>query len=415
MLPSKGAATRGRGSVLAAICAVVLTVAACGSAGDDTVGTGPVKIGLLTSLSGPASSAYTGAAPGAQARFKAYEAAGGKCAGRGFEVLVTDDQSSAQGALSGAQKLIQKDQVYALITVSPLFYGASRWVTTQGKGTPVLGGAFEGAPEWLQAPENNLFAASQIQDYRDTYSTQPDYLKTKGVTKLAAVAYNSPSSQESMRSVMNAAQASGLQRGYVIDTVPFGSTDVGAIVLGIIASGTDAVTMAVNPDTAFAVVAGLRQANYPLKAVMSATGYGSDLLQSAPAVEAGQGVSFLVVGGIAPVESGTPAAKAFSSALERYAGNATGIPSFANIYGWTAADLFLHGLELAGCDASRQDFMSTLRHDATWTAGGLMPEPLDMNTTKYDDLCQYFVKLQGAAFVLDPADGTPICGKLITS
>ncbi|MGX1809143.1 ABC transporter substrate-binding protein [Nocardia sp. NPDC055321] len=411
MRPGKRVALRGRSSVIALLCAAVMVAAACGSDRDGGGGTGPLKIGLLTALSGPAASAYTGAVPGAQARFRAYEAAGGACASRGFEVVPVDDQSTAQGALTGAQKLIQQDGVYALITASPLFYGASRWVTTQGKDTPVLGGAFDGAPEWLRAPETNLFASSQIQNYDDRYSTIPAYLKSRGATKLAAVAYNSPSSQQSIRSWMDAAEAGGLQRGYLIDSVPFGNTDVGAIVLGIMASGADSVAMALNPDTAFAVVTGLRQAGYPLKVVLTATGYGSDLLQSAPAVEAGQGVSFLVVGGIAPVESNSPAGTAFSEALKQYAGNSAGIPSFSNIYGWMSADLLLHGLELAGCDATRAEFMSTLRSDATWTAGGLLPKPLNMNTTEYDDLCAYFVTLRGAAFV--PADGNPFCGTVI--
>ena len=202
------------------------------------------------------------------------------------------------------------------------------------------------------------------------------------------------------------AEAAGLTLGYTNNSLAFGTTDVGAVVLGIIESKADVLQLSINPDTAFAVVAGLKQANYPMKAVVAPTGYGADLLDSAPAVQAGQGVDFTTA--ITPIELNTPATQKLSNALKQYAGSSSGIPSFSQIQGWMGADLLIHGLEVAGCDASQADVMSKLRDDKTWDGGGLYPATQDFTTVNYPQQCSYFVKLQGEGFVPIP-DAVPLC------
>ena len=184
------------------------------------------------------------------------------------------------------------------------------------------------------------------------------------------------------------------------------------MVLGIIESRADVLNFGLNPDTAFAVVAGLRQAGHEMKAIVAPTGYGADLLESPPAVEAGQGVTFTT--SITPIELGTPATQHFSQALSEYAGSKSGVPSFSQIQGWLGADMLLHGLEVAGCDASQADFMTALRQDKTWDGGGLYPRTADLTTVEYAQSCSYYVKLSGEQFV--PVEGaTPLCGGVVGS
>ena len=75
-----------------------------------------------------------------------------------------------------------------------------------------------------------------------------------------------------------AAEAQGLQPGYLNNSVDFGSTDVGPIVLGIKNSGSDGVYLPLDSNTNFAVIQGLQQNGVDTKAVVSATGYSQDLL-----------------------------------------------------------------------------------------------------------------------------------------
>ncbi|PAK24549.1 hypothetical protein CJD44_21950 [Streptomyces sp. alain-838] len=396
-------------AVMGAACSAVLLASACGSGGAGSDG-GTVKVGVLTTLSGPSSATYSASPEAVRARFEAYEAEGGKCAkDLDFEVVEADDTSSPQGALSAAQKLVQQEKVHSVVTVSAFLYGAAPWLTTQGKNVPVIGGAFDSAKEWNDT-DNNLFPAGPVPNHERVYATAGKYLTGQGGTKIAGIAYNNSASQRGLKNTLASAKAAGLKTGYVNDSVPFGSTDVGALVLGIIDSGADVLQLSINPETSFGILQGLRQADYDLKAVVLATGYGKDLLESAPAVQAGQGASFSTL--ITPIEMKTQATERLSTNLKKYAGSKSGIPSFAEQQAWLSADLYLHGLETAGCDTSQEKFISDLRENTTWDAGGLYPKPSDFTTVEYDEQCQYFVQLKGKGFVPVP-DATPLCGRAV--
>jgi ABC-type branched-subunit amino acid transport system substrate-binding protein len=398
-------------AALAATAATAVLVTACGSSsgGGGASGGSTIKVGLLTSLSGPYASTMAGTLKAVNARLSAYRAGGGKCATTKIDVVTADDQSSAQGALSGTQKLIQQDKVYAVLGTSSFFYGASQFATTVGKKTPIFGIPFDGSPQWLQS-DNNMFPAGPVTNFTESFSTTGQFLKTSGATRIAGVGYAGPSSAAALRSIMKSATAAGLSQAYVNTNVTPGSTDVGAIVLGIIHSKADGVLLTMAPDTSLAIVGGLKQAGYQTKAIITPTGYGADLLKSQPAVQAAQGVTFET--GWAPNELNTPGTKVMSSALKQYAGSATGIPGLADSYGWLTTDLFLHALDLAGCDASQADLMAKTRADKSWTANGLLPQPIDFASVPYTRQCLYFSTLKGAEFVPVP-DATPVCGAKI--
>jgi branched-chain amino acid transport system substrate-binding protein len=416
---------RKRGIVVVGVaCAVTLLTAACsgssggkssgssGSGGSGGGGSRTLDIGVLTSFSGAQSSSAATTIDGVNARFKAYAAGGGKCASSvKFNVVKGDDQSTPQGALGGLQKLVQQDHVYAVIAETGLFFGASHWAVTQGANTPIIDGAFDGSPEWANYPKTNLFPNFPVVDYKKVYTTLGDYFASVGATKVAGVAYNSPSSAGALENGFKSSEAAGLKRGYANTSVAFGSTDVGAIVLGIKNSGADALYMTMSPSTAFAVIAGLRQINYPLKAIVTASGYGGDLLQSKPAIQAGQGVTFSTLW--TPIEQKTAATEYLSNAMKQYGNTPSGVPGFYATVGWFGADLLIHGLELAGCDASSKTFLSTVRKDDTWNAGGMLPKPIPFSANNYDASCSYFVLLKGNGFV-PIKDSTPRCGKSVS-
>ncbi|WP_409332515.1 ABC transporter substrate-binding protein [Trujillonella humicola] len=393
-------------------CASALVLSACGSddeaagggsgsGGGGNAAGGTVEVGILTALSGPGAAAAAGSIRGAEARFAAYD---GECSDLDFTIVQADDTSSAQGALAGAQKLIQQDDVYAMINVSAFFYGASPFLTSQASGTPVIGGAWDGAQEW-SATDDNLFNSGFVPNYEIVYSQAGDFLADQGATKAAGIAYVSPSSQAGLENGLASVEAAGIEIGYTNNSVQFGSTDVGPLVLGILDSGADAVYTTINFDTSLALVAGLKQAGWD-GTFISPTGYGADLLASAPAVEIGQGVIFS--NAFTPVESGTEATQALSEALQAE-GNESGIPGFYESQGWFGADLFLHGLEQAGCDATQEELISTLQQTDDWDAGGLYPRPIPQTTTEYDEQCSFYLTLEGDGFV-PLNDGEPFCG-----
>jgi ABC-type branched-subunit amino acid transport system substrate-binding protein len=410
---------RRRGMAVVGIaCSVALVLSACGSDDEDSGGNGgsgggsggtradgPVDVGILTSLSGPGAAAAAGSIRGAQARFDSYD---GECSDVEFNIVQADDTSSAQGALSGAQKLVQQDDVFAMINVSAFFYGASPYLTSQASDVPVFGGAWDGAGEWSDT-DDNLFNSGFVPDYETVFSGAGEFLKEQGATKVAGIAYVSPSSQAGLESGFASIEAAGLETGYSNNSVQFGSTDVGPLVLGILDSGDDAVYTTINFDTSLALVAGLRQAGWD-GIFISPTGYGADLLGSDVAVQIGQGVIFS--NAFVPVENDTPATQELSAALQEQ-GNESGIPGFYESQGWFGADLFLYGLEKAGCDTDQAGLISTLQQTDDWDANGLYPRPIPQTTTDYDEQCSFYLKLEGDGFV-PLNDGEPFCGEAIS-
>ena len=106
--------------------------------------------------------------------------------------------------------------------------------------------------------------------------------KKLGATKIGSVGYGvSPSSSGVAKDTQKyAAPASGLEPVYLNTAVDFGTTDVGPIVLGLKNAGADAVYLPLDGNTNLAIVQGLQQNGVKMKAVLMASGYGQDMLDS---------------------------------------------------------------------------------------------------------------------------------------
>ncbi|HVW40120.1 MAG TPA: ABC transporter substrate-binding protein [Amycolatopsis sp.] len=399
------------------IGAVVITaaalLAACGETGGGGSGGSTIKVGVLTSLSGSYASGFTTTEKGVKARFDLENAAGG-VNGKKLEYVMADD---ANGADVAVNKLVQQEKVFGILSVSPLFV---RGATAAARsGVPVFGSGFDGAPQWLDKNVKNFFDIAGAAGYGAVNTNFGAFAKSQGVTRMAGVGNSgSPSSAGAATGVVMSAEHAGIPRGYLSTTLAPGSTDVGPAVLGIKESGSDGLYLPVIPATAFALIAGLAQAGVPMKAIILATGYGNDLLESPPAVQAGQGVDFM--SGAAPVELKTPGTLRFQDALQRYAG-VTGTPTFAEYQGWLTADAFIAGLKAAGPNPTTSGYVQKFRN-SDWDTAGLLGTP-ENHTLNFGDYggagakngpnnCFYVVKLKGKQF--EPIPGaSPVCGELV--
>ncbi len=368
-----------------------------------------IKLGLITSVTGSASSEYTGIIPAAEARIAQQNAAGG-VDGRQIKLITADDMSSPAGFGAAAQSMIAQG-VFGIIGVSPFVFGGSK--TMQQAGVPVTGGAFDG-PEWGMQPYTNMFSYTDPVDPKDPqYDTIPTFMKQKGVTTAASVGYGvSPSSSASATGFIFGAEYVGLKKGYLNTSLPFGSVDVTALALGIKSTNSDGLWLPLDENTNFAIITAAKQAGANLKVVDSATGYGQALLNEPTAVQTAQGVYFLPAG--QPVEANTPATQNFTGALSKYA-HYTGLPDFSWYTGWLGADLMIYGLQGAGHNPTRASFTSYLHGVSHYDANGLTPGAnltLAAFGTALPTLCGYLTQLEGTKF--NPINnGQPLCGKLI--
>jgi branched-chain amino acid transport system substrate-binding protein len=373
-----------------------------------------IKVGFIVPLTGSAASGYPQAQGAVNARIQLANDSGG-INGRKIQLITADDQSTPQGALAAAKKLVQHDKVFAIVTVSPEFFGAAAYTTSVG--VPVLSYGTDGN-EYADPKNTNLFGV--FGSVGETAATDlfGQFFKSQGATKVGVVGYaSSPSSTASAKNAARSAKAAGLQVAYENESLAFGTTDVGPIVLAMKNAGVDAVWLPIIPNTAYAILAALKQNGVTLKSSLLPTGYGSGLLSSAATVDAAQGVEFDVPG--QPVEMNTPATKAFQAALSKYA-KFDGIPGTNDQYAsWSVADLFIWGYSQAGQNPSQADYIKALRATKTFDAGGLLPKPTDF--TQFGNVqsgttnnCIYVTKLVDKNFELVP-NATPVCGQKTVS
>ena len=416
-----------RKTAVVVTAAALLAVAACGSsskgggagtptgAASTSAGGGSstapasnktVTVGVLADFTGPAASGNKTVTDGVKA--------GAVYAARnGFTIkyILADTATNPATALSAAQKLVTQDHVSIVIAHSAITFAASTYLTAHG--VAVIG-AGEDGPEWTKS--KNMFSVFGALHTTKVSDTLGKFYKMQGVTTVGAVGYSiSPLSSESAKASIASAESVGLKKGYLNASFAFGSTDVQPIVLAMKSAGVDGFTATTDPNTAFALVTGMKQAGVNYKVAIFATGYGGDLTQAGPgALNAAQGVYFSL--GYEPVEMNTAATKQFESDLT--AAGVKGKPTYADYNGYTSIGLLVRALKANGGSTKASDVISALSNIHDWDALGLFgTHRLDINDRTNlvggTDNCSWITKLNGSNFELVP-NADPICGKTLS-
>lgn len=395
-------------------------LSACGSssaAAPPRAGSGSViKIGLVLPLTGVAASSWVGGQYGALARIDAQNAAGG-VNGHKLQLIVKDDASSPTENTTVSQDLVETDGVFGVINFSPFTFAAAPYL--HSAGVPVTGYAIDG-PEWGEQPYTNMFDVSPptLAEFGGHYyyydSGVVKFLRSLGVTRLAGLGYGiSPSATRAAEQLLQAAQRDAhIATCYNNTSVPFGATDFTATVLSIKSAHCNGVNAAFVDNSDVALSSELKQGG--VHAVQYYyEGYDQQVKDSPASMAALEGDYFPISFNF--IRPNRPTATMLAN-LERYdpSFHAGDIPSLGMYGSYLAADLMIKGLELAGKNPTRQAFISNLRKDCNYTAGGILSSPTSMchfatlNMLPKKE-CTYIVQLKGNNFVL--ADG----GKLICS
>jgi ABC-type branched-subunit amino acid transport system substrate-binding protein len=409
-------------AAIAVVAAVLITAVGCSSSSGKSSGGGPAGTG--TTASGGAGGGTKTITVGVLADVTGLAASssktsiGGINAGviyakrQGYTVkyVVADTATNPATALSAAQKLVTRDHVSVVIAHSAILFAASNYLTSHG--IAVIGPGEDG-PEWTQAKNMfSVFGAVHATKVTDTFGK---FLKLQGVTTVGAVGYSvSPLSSEAAKSSAASAKSQGLKVGYLNAKFPFGSTDVAPEVLAMKSAGVDGFTATTDPNTAFAFVAGLRQAGVTPKVSIFSTGYGGDLLQAGPgALNAAQNVYFSLT--YEPVEMNTAATKQFESDLKAAA--VSGKPTYAEYNGYVSVGLLVQALKATGGNTKSAALISAMSGIHNWNALGLFgSHSLDLNDRTNivggADNCLWVTKLEGNNFTLVPG-ADPICGTVL--
>ena len=169
---------------------------------------------------------------------------------------------------------------------------------------------------------------------------------------------------------------------YLNNTLDFGGTDVGPVVLGIKNSGADGLYLPLDSDTNFAIVQGLQQNGVEMKANILATGYSQDLLDQpiAKTITPNDVMFIELQAGRARRAGGEDRSR---PNLKKYAG-LTGVPDYGTYTGYITCDMAILGLKNAGKNPTRQSFVDGIRktNGGKYDGAGLLCKPIDLS---YED------------------------------
>ncbi|MBO0731290.1 MAG: ABC transporter substrate-binding protein [Acidimicrobiaceae bacterium] len=374
-----------------------------------------ITLGYITSVTGPASSNYADGVDGAMARIRLQNAEGG-VDGRQIKLVTKDDQSNPAQDATAASALVDSP-VFGVIDASVLAFAGAK--ALQRAGMPVTGLQSDG-PEWAQQPYTNMFSAQppSLTPFGGTYYTWDwagTFLKSVGVTKLAALAYSiSPSGITAAKGELTSANRHGISTCYENLSVPLGAVDFTAAALAIKKAGCNGVVGPLVDSSVAALSQSVKDGGVKATQYYN-TAYDQNVLSNPAANAALQGAYISTLLDFSPANAAT---QKMLDALKKYDPHYKGgIPDFGLWTSYLGADLMIQGLEMAGKNPTRQSFTSRLRLDTNYTAGGLLPTPVSFANFGTKAMlpqtnCVYFVQLQGKNFVTVHG-GKPLCSARI--
>jgi branched-chain amino acid transport system substrate-binding protein len=411
----------GRVGYLAAVVgAVLLAVSACGSTSTSSAGnaaTGApaacsspgvsastIKLGAITTLSGPQSVAFAPFAAGWNARIDEQNAAGG-VNGRKIDITTVDDGGLVPQSVTAAQQLILRDQVFGVLASEPVMSGDAPLLSSQG--VPVVG--YNVNPEWGKL--NNMFGFNGGYGVSSAVTTTiGSFLKSQGVKKLAIVGTNNPS----VVAAADANEASFKSVGGDVVLLSTSAPVTNSIWLPqaqqVKASGADGLYLPIITPQAVALLSELAQLGVRPKVAVLPQGYGPATLKQLGS--AANGLTFAVTW--VPFEAATTG-DGHQQALDALAKYASGQPvTEILVDGYLAGNLMIQGLELAGSCPTRQAFISKVRGLTDYTANGFFNPAVNFTSTfgQPFGLCFHFVTVKDGRFVPDTGSQAT-CGKVV--
>jgi branched-chain amino acid transport system substrate-binding protein len=328
-------------------------------------------IGFITDKTGAASSSFSDAEWGAEARIDALNAAGG-INGHRVELKIQDDASTPQGNATAAQIILTAHPIAVIEDSSFTFGGAP---ALNAAGIPVAGPDFD-AGEWVH--DSNMFSvipptSAPVNGHLYTYTQLINVMKMLGITKLASVGANLPSIVNSTNQLFQVAAQAGISKCYENNTLPFGTSDYTPAALTIHSAGCDGVWAPILLSSSIALAQNLKNVGSAAKLVSADVVYDQTLVGNTSALRSLAGD---YTTGWVNFQNPTPGVQTMVNNLRQYTPYRGGIVVFAILMGYISADLLIKGLQMAQPNPSPATIISSLRTVGSYDYGGIWPSPM---------------------------------------
>jgi ABC-type branched-subunit amino acid transport system substrate-binding protein len=393
------------GALATAIGLALASALPVGAANRSTTGSGSnapgvtatsIKVGAISTLTGPIASNFLAMVPGEEAYFDMVDAHGG-VNGRKIDLAWNLDDGGSPTTFSQlAHTLVNQDHAFAVAGVATAFFTPSYFVSTK---IPTYG--YDVTGNWSPAP--NLFAAGGSYICYTCIDPAFNYLAQQEKAKsIAVLAYGISASSEPCEIAAAAFKKDGLTVGYTDYSVQYPGTAISSDVQRMAQAKTNFVLSCMDVTGNVNLARAIQQ--YGLKTTqLWLNGNDQSTLNADQSLM--QGVYFNIqhVPFAAPTKY-YPGLKEYLSAMHQYE------PNFEYnelaIQGWQNAALLVEGIKDAGSNLTQANLIRVTNKITDFTADGLTT-PVNWESSHSRSTypnCSAFIKVEGDKFV-------PVLGK----
>ncbi len=372
---------------------------------DPGVSADTIKVGAIVPTSGPLALFYGDILNGIKARV-AKANAENELGKRKIELVPVDDKGDTSANVTAAQKLVEDDEVFGIITNTPAGDASGEYLHDQK--VPVVGWQL-GLPVYGTYPNYFGMQNANTKNIKEDFSSRnADVVKALGGTKLALVGNSIANGVIFTEQVKYAADhTKGLKTVYINHDIPVGTSEYGSVADQIKQSGADSLYSALDSQGQSALISALRQANVTLKPIVIPGGYSPAVLNLPTYDDVYFGIEFK------PYEV-TPEWHGLTEYKKWMASEVPNAPlSQLTGVGWISVETFIEGLKAAGVSCpTRKAFINNLRLEKGYTGDGFFDDKPINFAEVYNKVftCVHYVHVENKQFVTQ-FDGKPFCAK----
>jgi branched-chain amino acid transport system substrate-binding protein len=368
---------RGGRLALVAVAALALAAGCGGSSSSGSSATAgqssaaaptksPIKMGLLTELTGAGGSATGFVGTTAQAWVKWVNATGG-LNGHPVELTVKDSKSDPASAIALANELLKTDKVDVLALADVAAEAAAGQVITSS-GVPTIG--FGYTPVWNSAP--NMYATSGVIPL--LFTSQPEAAKAVGGTAFGAIACSEvPTCSSGAQAYGPAAQAVGIKYNGLI-TASLTAPNYNAECLKMMQQGTDVIAATMNAPALLRLAQNCSQQGFKGSIEIGAGSVVSKDLASVTGKLAGYTWAW-------PWWANTPENKTLNDVMAKYnSGNQ--YQDASSMAMWASLEVFHKATARLGDTVSPDSLNAAMGTIQNETLGGMLPQAISFTPGK---------------------------------
>jgi branched-chain amino acid transport system substrate-binding protein len=235
-------------------------------------------------------------------------------------------------------------------------------------------------------------------------------LRMFGGTEAGIYGYSiSPSSTREANAVAQSFTHAGGKVAVLNTSLPFGNVNFTTQAIIAKQNHINAIYPTMEASSNFALATALKQAGVGMKAAIFSVGYDPTALTSSAWPDL-QGDYFLSL--FRPFSIPDAGTRQMAAAMQKYQHfSKSQFPTPFQYESWAGADLMIRGLQMAGGNPTRAKVIRSLRSIKSYTANGLLPNPIDYTSIFGHDpakTCVWVLKAQQGGFV--PVSSQPVCG-----